>query len=530
MFQVNSAGVQFHNLEIAGTGARDAVGQGEAIVIGGDHTSVADGAIAATGSFTFTSATGGLTGTEGMRIRIVGAGVGGVSLRTSIVSVNSDTSVQVLVDASTAVTGADAIWGNFYDGCVVNNCNISSHAVAIHIITGIKTVISGNRLNSHDAIEVESLLSGDNGENMIFDNRIQSDDTTGANIRWTSGGGLRIHNNKFLNGKWDIYIDWNYDSSGGFQLVQNHFENGTGMLFVTGDGTAVQRNWNITANTFNGSSAGLEFDDTRGVGWIEDLVISGGNLFTTAAASPMLSIGKSVESFHISGNTFDGQSQANAVGVEVKSGAADGYITSSNMFRNYDGAGAIPVVNADTTTRVEVSHHNDFVTGTAGVGVTVQEEGVGYHHLTKLTLAGVLPAITGDTAEAEGLLIYTFPVGVIVVNSVHMDVSITETEGFIDSDTPFVGIGTVIATGAVSDLTGTAGFDDYVIQKAATNCTGTKTDRSEIPATSAIALIEAGQEHKVHFNAADLWDDTAGGDAAAIVGGEVWISWDYLGA
>ena len=168
-------------------------------------------------------------------------------------------------------------------------------------------------------------------------------------------------------------------------------------------------------------------------------------------------------------------------------------------------------------------------TGTAGTGVTALEYGGSHNHVTTLTLASVLPAITGDTAEAEGFLAYTFPAGVIVVNSVHMDVSITQSQGNIDADTPEVGIGSLIATGAVSDLTGTAGFDDYVAQSNAANCTGTKTDLTEITA-SGNRLIAAGGVHTLHFNAADLWDASAGGDTAPALAGDIWIDWRFLGA
>ena len=525
MFSMEAAGCQIENIEIAGTAARDAGrDNGVAIKIGKvfETTNLANMTSA---SKTLVITDGGLTGREGQRVRVSGAGVPTSSLRTTIDTVTNDTTVELDTAAGATVVDVEAKFGEFMDGCVVHNCNLTSHSHGVHLINAVKAVISQNRINCFDAIRVECLLSGDNGEHMIFDNRLHSDPTDGRNIHWTSGGGLRIHNNKFLNSKWDIWIDWNYDGSGGPQIVQNHFENGDGFLRVTGNGNAFQQNWNIAANTFNGSSNGILFTDDDGTGWVKNLVISSGNLFK-GGPPRLIDIGKAVESFHISGNVFDGQSAANVIGVDVRSGATGGYITTSNMFRNYDGTGAVPVRNADASTRVEVSHHNDFVTGTAGVGVSYLEEGVGHHHLTKLTLSSVLPPLAGG-AQCKGFLVYTLPAGVCVVNSIHMDVRITQTEGFINNDTPFVGIGTVIGTGAVADLTGTAGFDDYVSQKAANNCIGTKTDKTEIPATDAIKLVSAGDVHAIHFNAADTWD--AGGDAAAILGGEVWISWDYLG-
>ena len=167
--------------------------------------------------------------------------------------------------------------------------------------------------------------------------------------------------------------------------------------------------------------------------------------------------------------------------------------------------------------------------GTLGVGVSAIPYGDGHTHITKLTLGAtsVLPDIVGGAAEAEGLLVFTFPAGVILVEAVHMDVSITQTDGFINADTPKIGVGSVIATGAVSVLNGTAGFDDYVVEQTAANCTGTKTDKTELTAVGN-KLIEAGGVHAVHLNVADTW--AANGDDAAILGGDIWIAWEFLGA
>ncbi len=167
--------------------------------------------------------------------------------------------------------------------------------------------------------------------------------------------------------------------------------------------------------------------------------------------------------------------------------------------------------------------------GTVGTGTTAVENGDGFHHTTVLTMAGVFPAITGDTAQSVGLLIYTFPAGVIVVDAMHMDVGITQSDGFINNDTPDVGIGRDIGTGAIATLDLGTFLEDYVTGSAAANCTGTLTDLSEITG-SGIRLIEDGGNKTVHFNAADLWDDTAGGDALAAISGTVTITWRFLGA
>ncbi len=165
--------------------------------------------------------------------------------------------------------------------------------------------------------------------------------------------------------------------------------------------------------------------------------------------------------------------------------------------------------------------------GTAGVGVTAVTHGDGYNMVTVLTLAGVLPTITGGGAQAVGLKVFTFPSGTTRVKCTRMNVAITQSDGNINADQPEVGIGSVIATGSVSVLNGTTEFDDYVVEQTAANCTGTATEKAEDTVGAGLKLNEAGVK-TVHFNAADIW--AASGDAAAIVSGEIHLEWTFLGA
>jgi len=169
-------------------------------------------------------------------------------------------------------------------------------------------------------------------------------------------------------------------------------------------------------------------------------------------------------------------------------------------------------------------------TGTAGTGVSILEFGDGFNHVTRIDLGtGVFPSITGDTAQAVGLLVYTFPTGVIYIDAIHMDVAIDGVTA-IQGDTPDVGLGTVIASGAVSVLGGTATFEDWINGIAAADANGTNTDTTTIPNVSSLIVLEAGETHAVHFNAADLWDDASGGDSSPDLSGQIWIAWRFLGA
>ncbi len=166
-----------------------------------------------------------------------------------------------------------------------------------------------------------------------------------------------------------------------------------------------------------------------------------------------------------------------------------------------------------------------LVVGTAGTGTTATEYRQGRSRVTYLAMAGVLPAVAVG-AQAEGLLIYTLPVGVSRSVRVTMSVGISGAESVIDADTPEVGVGSVIATGSVANLTGTTGFDDYSTQATAANCTGTATvfafDTTEI----SLRMNVAAGVKTVHLNVADTW---AGTDTGPVLSGYVVLEWTYEG-
>lgn len=349
MFGVQSNNVHFSGIDFPGLGSRDSAGQGKCIVVGDDIVTVTDGAITASDQ-TFTSATGGLTGTSGQSIWIAGAGAGGINHRTTIASVTDDNTVELTAAAGTTVSGATARWGTNYQGFSVSHCSISSHSVAIDIQTGQNFNIHDNKLDSFDCIKVQNLLDGDGGEHIIESNLISADASSGKGVHWLSGGGLRVHDNKMLVAQWDIYIDWSQDTSGGPQILGNSFENGAGFIFITGDGTADLQNFLIDDNIFNGSSDGIEIDNTAGTGWLKNLVVSG-NLIKTAAATTLVEIGRAADGFVISSNMINCGSVAAASGVLVQTAAANGKI-EANLFVDCDGAGSVETSNLSNTTLV----------------------------------------------------------------------------------------------------------------------------------------------------------------------------------
>lgn len=163
--------------------------------------------------------------------------------------------------------------------------------------------------------------------------------------------------------------------------------------------------------------------------------------------------------------------------------------------------------------------------GTPATGVTAVEWGNDYHRQTILTVNSVLPAIAGGANLGVGKLLYTFPAGRILVNSAGMSMGVTQTEGHINADTPDAGLGTVIASGAVAVLGGTATFENLINGAAMANCTGTALVSGNVPTAGVPFLIAAADAHTVHFNIADGW--AASGDAAAILQGVVVLDWTH---
>lgn len=160
--------------------------------------------------------------------------------------------------------------------------------------------------------------------------------------------------------------------------------------------------------------------------------------------------------------------------------------------------------------------------GTAGTGVTAVEYGDGHNHVTVLTLAITLPNIPGGADLGVGNLIYTFPAGDIAIQDAAMSLAITQVDGNINADTPEVGLGTVIASGVVAVLSGTATFEDILTGQVAADCNGTAT----ATAVAQALAIPAASAHTVHFNAADGW--AASGDTGAGVTGTAVIKWTSL--
>lgn len=163
--------------------------------------------------------------------------------------------------------------------------------------------------------------------------------------------------------------------------------------------------------------------------------------------------------------------------------------------------------------------------GTAGTNVTAYEYGTPWRRTTVLSLSSVdLPDIAGGADLGVGMLVYTFPAGEVCIRDTYMSVAIQQVDGNITADTPDVGIGTVIASGAVAVLSGTATFENILTGQTAADCDGTATVKT---VDTPLVIATAGA-HTVYLNVADGW--AASGEANGTVSGTIVINWDFFSA
>lgn len=168
--------------------------------------------------------------------------------------------------------------------------------------------------------------------------------------------------------------------------------------------------------------------------------------------------------------------------------------------------------------------------GTAGTGISAAEYGDGFNHTTALTLSGFNVGNSGDNASlALGALVYTFPAGVIAVNSASLAVGVTLADA-VQTDTPEIGLGTVVGSGVQATLGAVGATSENILEGAATaDVAGTVKLVSDIPTANVPLIIAAASAHTVYLNLADGWADLTAASALTATGSIV-LNWTYLGA
>lgn len=163
--------------------------------------------------------------------------------------------------------------------------------------------------------------------------------------------------------------------------------------------------------------------------------------------------------------------------------------------------------------------------GTAAANVTTLEYSDGRHVTTTLSFSGlVLGAPTAGGASAHGVLLHTLSTTAITHIVKLISVQLGLTIGTVTTDTPDVGLGTVIASGAVATLDTTGTFEDLITgQTWNVGLDGTADDYFAYLPTCGISteatvlpIINAsGSATPIYLNVADTWDAGVTGNLTA---------------
>ena len=154
--------------------------------------------------------------------------------------------------------------------------------------------------------------------------------------------------------------------------------------------------------------------------------------------------------------------------------------------------------------------------------ITVTETGGDQSHVTTIDIADLALIATTNASKADGKLLYTFPAGNILITGSTLSLGIVGTAALNAADTPDVGLGTVVASGAVATLDGTATFENIMTGQTWSAACNSVVQQA-VSATSLGILSAAA--HTVYLNIADGW---AGIDAGMKATGRITLSWQYM--
>lgn len=153
--------------------------------------------------------------------------------------------------------------------------------------------------------------------------------------------------------------------------------------------------------------------------------------------------------------------------------------------------------------------------------ITVNETGVDSAMVTTIDIADLALIVTTNANKGDGKLLYTLPAGNVIIKRATIALGIIGTAALNAADTPDLGLGTVVASGAIAVLSGTATFENILTGQTVSACDNT-VQMASVASTLTIASAAA---HTVYLNIADGW---AGIDAGMLATGRVIIEWAFM--
>ena len=169
--------------------------------------------------------------------------------------------------------------------------------------------------------------------------------------------------------------------------------------------------------------------------------------------------------------------------------------------------------------------------GTTPVGtVAIKEYGNGRDMVTELTLTDfIVGALAGaGAALGVGNIVYAFPAGSHIEIASYQELSLKCAGTAVNADT---GLGSVIATGAVNVLSGTATFEDRLTGQTVPTAAGGGSATKKLAVATAgaltgIAVNEGASIKNVFLNAAATWNANNTGNLTAT--GKIVIKWTKM--
>jgi len=165
--------------------------------------------------------------------------------------------------------------------------------------------------------------------------------------------------------------------------------------------------------------------------------------------------------------------------------------------------------------------------GTPGALCTAVEHGDGTFHTTVLTLTDFAVGTGDDDVDlAIGAVCYTFPAGAIAILGGAVEGIFSQASAGVSTDGE-VGLGTAVAAGATSVLSGTPAFEDVMNGIPYTNITlgTTRFTGAASPTAPVWTVIPAATATRdVYLNLAADWPNIAAAEAVTFTG-TVTIRW-----
>lgn len=187
--------------------------------------------------------------------------------------------------------------------------------------------------------------------------------------------------------------------------------------------------------------------------------------------------------------------------------------------QNVKDIGTFASGDITTTGTVQSSITTAVSNGALESGVAANYYSDGIRTTATLTLTNLAVTVGSSEDLGVGVLTFTLPAGDITVEQAAFDIQlagITQT-----GETPDIGLGTVVASGIVTDLSGTSTFENIISGVAASDTNGTTT----VAHGTTNFQVLTGAAHTVFFNLADTWG--ANGDATMTVNGTIVLVYRY---